>query len=58
MAERQNISSLFGLAVTIRAPVPHELDSVNPNDLVIARKDNGAIIATVDRDGNRFYGDA
>lgn len=64
MIERRPISSLFGLAVTFRDPVPtknaDEQNAYTRNDVLIVRKDNGAIVATVsrddlfDRDGNLF----
>lgn len=62
--ERRPLESLFGLAVTFREPVPSknadEQNAWTRGEVLIVRKSNGAIVATVsrddlfDRDGNRF----
>lgn len=63
MTERTEITTLIGLAVTFREPKVSKADEREAwqrGDILIVRKDNGAIVATVSRDdlfdrhGNRF----
>lgn len=64
--ERKRISTLYGLAVSLRPLTDAEaleMGNGGINHIAIVRKDNGKVVATVDRDdlfdpnGNRFYSD-